>query len=183
MTAQLPFETTSWFADFTSLFLAVGSPALITFSLTITILNRSHIQCRFEGLQQRASVLGPPHEANFLQQRLWSVQFLLKESQQAPLRLSQEGGWLSSLLLLKENNGWWSGVRRSLRQSRRKWTYSLVAQLSMAAAAFGLTVLSALAGELGDNSTALQLSSGTIWLWLLPIIMGWLSKQPVLLND
>ena len=116
-------------------------------------------------------------QARTLRGTMSNARYLLQEAQQVPLRLSQEDGWLSSLIILEENVEWWSGVRRSLEQSRRGSSYALVAQISMAAFAFALTVLSAFGGQLGNFTVALQLSSGCIWLWMLPVIMGWICKS------
>ena len=180
LTAQLPFETTSYRSDGLSLILALGSPALITYSLTITICNRAWIRSRFDELLEKCKIVDPDGHHK-LPQRIRDARTLLEESQQAPLRVSQIDGWLSSLVVLEQNIKWWSSVQRILSYSRRGWQYSLLAQLSVAALTFALTVVSVFSEDLGNRKVALQLSSGCLWLWLLPVVMGWIctSSSPV----
>jgi hypothetical protein len=90
------------------------------------------------------------------------------------MRASQDNGWLSSLVVLGENQSWWESAEKHIWNTRRGVTFSLVAQILMAFIAWFLTVLGALLGNLGDSSTALQLSSGSLWLWMIPVILGWI---------
>jgi hypothetical protein len=80
--------------------LAIGSPALVTFSLSLTMLNRYWIRRVFAELKRDAQVLEwAPH----IGERISAAGDLLQDAQQAPIRVSQEDGWLSSLIVLCEN--------------------------------------------------------------------------------
>lgn len=165
--AQLPYETESAWHNFMSFCLAVGSPALITYSLTITILNRLWLRRSFGELRFKASMPAVHDKYNGYDERIRACQFLLEEGQQVPLRASQEKGWLSSLVVIPDNSSWWTGVEDRLKSTRRGVTYSLVAQLLFAAIAYLFTVIVSFETALGDPTTALQISSGSLWIWLV----------------
>lgn len=106
--------------------MAIGSPALITYSLSLTILNRYWIRRRLGRLKrpsQRVKYLAP-----HISGRVSAAMELLQDAQQAPLRVSQEDGWLSSLVVLRENQAFWKTVKRNLRITRRGLSASLFAQ-------------------------------------------------------
>lgn len=105
--------------------------------------------------------------------RVRAIQFLLQEAQQVPLRASQERGWLSSLIVNPKNQAWWRSLKSRLVRSRRGVTFSLVAQILAAGIAWLFTVASGFIASRGDRIAANQLSSGTLWMWLIPVIWGW----------
>ncbi|KAF2202003.1 hypothetical protein GQ43DRAFT_13404 [Delitschia confertaspora ATCC 74209] len=175
LTAQLPYETSGPWDNFLSLCLSVGSPALITYSLTLTILNRYSLQSRWQTLHQAAGSRGVQAKYNDFSKRVCEIQFLLQEAQQVPLRASQERGWLSSLIVGPKNQEWWGNLKKRLMRTRRGVTFSLVAQLLAAGLAWLFTVASAFLDSRGDRTVANQLSSGTLWLWLIPVICGWVT--------
>ena len=102
--AQLPYEAGSPWNNFMSFCLAIGSPTLITYSLSITIFNRFWVRKEFDKLRRLKPNQAKRRE-NFhhYESRIRASQYLLQEGQQVPLRASQEQGWLSSLLGLPEN--------------------------------------------------------------------------------
>ncbi|KAI6826728.1 hypothetical protein KC332_g1721 [Hortaea werneckii] len=175
LTAQLPYETGDPWSNVLSFCMAVGSPTLVTYSLTITILNRFWANKSFGSLRRRTEQPDINNRYAGFFQRIIAVQYLLQEAQQVPLMLSMEAGWLSSLLVLPANSAWWHTLRESLRATRRGVTASLVAQVMLAATAFLFTIIASFQAELGDPSTALQIASGSLWIWLIPIISGWVT--------
>jgi hypothetical protein len=110
-----------------SAMLAIGSPALITFSLSLTVLNRYWIRQAFAGLKRDGRVLEwAPH----VRERISAAGDLLQDAQQAPIRVSQEDGWLSSLIVLRENQPFWKTVKKDLNNTRRQFSASVFAQSS-----------------------------------------------------
>jgi hypothetical protein len=177
LTAQLPFEAEGSLGNLMSLFMAVGSPALITYSLTITILNRIWVRRKFRSLQKK--LVGVPDELNNgLCEQLRAAQYLLQESQQVPMRASQVDGWLSSLIALDKNHTWWTTVKKDLKNTRRGYTFSLFAQIAMAFLAYTLTIAVSLnSSPLGNDSAGngvLLTAGGGIWIWMIPVILGWI---------
>ncbi|KAF2732487.1 hypothetical protein EJ04DRAFT_496825 [Polyplosphaeria fusca] len=176
LTAQLPYEAASPWDNLLSLCMAVGSPALITYSLTITILNRYSLRTtKWHALHQTA--MGPAVHGKYpaFSERIKAMQYLLQEAQQVPLRASQERGWLSSLIVGPKNQPWWRSLKGRLSRTRRGVTFSLIAQILAALVAWLFTVASAFLESRGDRVVANQLSSGTLWLWLVPVICGWVT--------
>jgi hypothetical protein len=147
--------------------LAVGSPTMITYSLTLTILNRYWVRERFHKLSMKAQSHAVHDKYAEYSDRVRAIQYLLQEAQQVPLRASQEKGWLSSLLVAPKNQTWWRNVQKRLRTTRRGVTFSLVAQVLAAAIAWLLTVSSSFITSAGDTIVAYQLSSGSLWTWLV----------------
>lgn len=173
LTAQLPYETSTPWDNLMSLCLSVGSPALITYSLVLTILNRYSLRTRWHVLQQTALSRAVHDKYSDFVLRVRAIQFLLQEAQQVPLRASQERGWLSSLIVSPKNQAWWRNLKRRLMRTRRGVTFSLVAQILAAGVAWLFTVASGFIASRGDRVVANQLSSGTLWMWLIPVIWGW----------
>ena len=186
--AQLPTETGSKYDGAISLCMAVGSPALITYSLMLTIRNRALVREEFDIL--RRHIRDVQHLYSTFSQRLDAVQYVLEEAQQVPLRVSQEEGWFSSLIVAAKNEAWWENLERKLKDTRRGRTLSLVFQMGVAILAWLFTIIAAFVGSAGDISTGLQISAGNIWVWMvselsqssinmliaqqIPVILGWI---------
>ncbi|EMC93630.1 hypothetical protein BAUCODRAFT_568559 [Baudoinia panamericana UAMH 10762] len=175
LTAQLPFETGNVFSNLMSFCMALGSPALITYSLTITILNQYWAQARFRTLRDDAGDERVARRFRGIAERIRAALYLLREAQQVPLRASQVGGWLASLIVLPKNAVWWERLKMRLQATRRGVTASLVAQMLFAVTAYLFTVIAAFKAQMGDPETALQIASGSLWIWLIPVISGWLT--------
>lgn len=157
--AQLPFETDNAWENLMSLFLAIGSPFLAAYSLTIAIMNRIWLrthQARIEK-QARNTVFGRAH--------LKHVFGVLSETQHVPMRTCLVPGLLHDLVL--DQPQWWIDVDERLQLTRRAWTASFWAQTVAAIAAWGLTVTGSIASLLGNETTALNLSASSVWLWMV----------------
>ncbi|KAK5629534.1 hypothetical protein RRF57_005249 [Xylaria bambusicola] len=160
LTAQLPFETGEHeiIANVMSFCYAVGSPMLITYSLATTILNQHWLRRKFRKLEASDRPLNPTSK---------NVRIFLQESQQLPLRLSQENGSLASLIILPDNADWWEKLKINILLTRRGVTLSLIAQILVAVLSWTLTAISVIVSSLGDADEALELSSGSLWVWLV----------------
>jgi hypothetical protein len=182
LTAQLPYEGSHWRANLLALLLSLGSPTILIMSLTMTVTNGNWIHKKFRILWKRSQRFraqpSPMHER--FDQRINAASLIVQECQQAPMRASEDDGWLSSLIVLKENQSWWIYVEGHIRHTRKGVTLSLVAQISMAFIAWLFTIAVALVGNLGDSTTALQLASGSLWLWMIPATHGWITGNPTL---
>ena len=186
--AQLPTATENKYDGFISLCMAVGSPALITYSLMLTIRSRALVREEFKVL--RRHIRDVQRMYSTFGQRLDAIQYVLEEAQQVPLRVSQEQGWFSSLIVAARNELWWENLESKLKDTRRGSTLSLVFQMGVAVLAWLFTIIAAFVGSLGDIPTALQISAGSIWVWMvselskpssnmlttlqIPVILGWI---------
>ncbi|KAK2051246.1 hypothetical protein LY76DRAFT_630605 [Colletotrichum caudatum] len=168
LTAQLPYETGGREANMIGMCIGLGSPLLMTFSLMMTILNKRWIGKRFKHLA------GHREEASEdTKTRIDSARFIAEETGQAPIRLLHRDGLLDRLVTRDANTTWWSEAANNLKSTRRPVTFSLVAQLAVAIIAWILTVTGSLKQKVGDTEEALVLSSGSLWIWLVPVIIGW----------
>ncbi|KAK0654811.1 hypothetical protein B0T16DRAFT_395707 [Cercophora newfieldiana] len=173
LTAQLPFEAGGAMANILSFCMSLGSPALATYSLVITILNQNWLRRLCNSLPKYED--GENQIPNPYTTRMSSVRVLLEAAQQAPLRISDADGSLSSLIILEANNSWWNSVEKRLQATKRTVTISLVAQMLVAVGAWILTVAGSFMSSLGDHTEALVLSSSALWTWLVPVIWGWIA--------
>ncbi|KAJ7811231.1 hypothetical protein B0H14DRAFT_3479897 [Mycena olivaceomarginata] len=136
--AQLPFEANGWM-NILSGCLAVGSPALATYSLTLTALKR-------------------------------------REVQQCPMRANQRDGALASLIVLDDpgRQHFWKSAAKDLKNTRRGFTYSFLAQVIMAFVAYLISFIGAVHDSLGSPDVGLQFASSTVWSWMFPVVFGYI---------
>ncbi|KAK4139906.1 uncharacterized protein C8A04DRAFT_40311 [Dichotomopilus funicola] len=168
LTAQLPYEAGDIVPNIMSFFMSLGSPMLLTFSLMMTILNSRWLNRKCKNFECLYSD-GP------FATRLRSVRIFVEASQQVPIRMSCQGGWLPSLILLETNARWWSRLSTHILATRREVTLSLVAQILVAVVAWVLTIVGSFGSSLGDHAEALVLASSSLWTWLVPVICGWIT--------
>lgn len=102
---------------------------LITFSLMMTIFNQRWLSSKFKEFNANYSADSP------LANRLTNVRTFIEATQQVPIRMSCEGGWLASLVLLESNAPWWSRLSTHILAMRRGVTLSLVKQILVAVVA------------------------------------------------
>lgn len=127
--AQLPFEASDAWTNTLSGFLCVGSPALATYSLFLTVLNRRYLAARFQALKRTVERETGP-EYHFMAGRVEDAAYILQESQQCPIRANQRSGDLANLITLNgpHRQNFWQIAAKDLKNTRRGFTYSFGAQ-------------------------------------------------------
>ncbi|USP74768.1 hypothetical protein yc1106_02042 [Curvularia clavata] len=169
LTAQLPYETDSISGNFESFCLAVGSPMLTTFSLISTALNAHSTSIIF------AAKFGNGKTTSHLREAVESAEYFLRGSQQSPIRIKED----QFRQLFEEDTerlrDRWLPLEQRLHNTRRQYTFSLFAQTFFAVVAWVLTIVGSYITSLGQHSEALLLSSGTLWTWLVPVVLGWMA--------
>ena len=166
--SQLPCGTGKNYKNILALCLALGSPALATYSLSLTILSRYWERKQFNKLRYEIGRNRNVRQRyRIIDERVDSIQFFLEQAQQVPLRISEDGAWFSSLIVLARNHDWWVNLATKLKDTQMTSSYALVASMIVAIVAWILTILEAFVADLGDTDTALQLSAGSIWIWLV----------------
>ncbi|RDX45629.1 hypothetical protein OH76DRAFT_936252 [Lentinus brumalis] len=170
--SQLPFGAESRLSNLSSVLITVGSPALAAYSLALTALNRRWVTRRFRAFsypnaQLAATVLG--------------------DLQGVPIRLSYEDGLFPSLVVLHQNDEWWRELALGLKHSS-PWSVAAVTSIGWVVVAYILTIV--------DSFTPLQpdvpppfrplgilnlfgKGVGFVWLWLVPIVYGWIQVSPI----
>ena len=161
--SQLPFGANDRLDNLTATLLTVGSPTLAAYSLALTVLNGRWIARRFASSTY-------PNTRNAVR--------ILSSLQQAPLRVASEGPLLPSLVVLSENDEWWTELVAWLDHTHI-WPISTAASIAWVVVAYIFTVVDSFTADLtGSHIHATGEAIGSVWLWLLPIVVGWLQISP-----
>jgi hypothetical protein len=133
----------------------------------ITMLNRIWIQRCFKDLIKATRQTKVANRYPDYGDRVRNALYFLTQAQQAPLRITQVEFWLASLIVSPKNHQWWVNVAEYLRRSRRGVTFSLVAQIALAAFVWLLTIVSSIFAAAGSSTAALQIAAATLWIWIV----------------
>ena len=136
--------------------LTVGSPTLAAFSLALTAINTRWANDRFSDIKY------PNHR---------SAATALIYLQQVPLHLTTREGLLASLIVLPENDEWWECLVDRLEHTHT-WTIAAAASMAWVIIAFVLAIIDSLTNV--ENLYSSSKGIGSLWLWLIPIVIGWL---------
>lgn len=166
--SQLPFGASLRIDNLVSVFLTVGSPTLAAYSLAITALNGQWVAQRFSNSEYSnvAEVVG-----------------ILRGLQQAPLRVMDgDRGLLASLVVLPENDRWFAEMAQWIKFGHT-WSISAATSIGWVLVAYVLTVAQSFQEfnepeEMGRRIESNGQAVGSIWLWLVPIVAGWLQIAP-----
>ncbi|KAJ6535964.1 hypothetical protein DFH09DRAFT_1179260 [Mycena vulgaris] len=163
--SQLPFGANNRLDNLVSVLLTMGSPTLAAYSLILTILNGRFIAQRF-------SHLSYPNVRNAVQ--------ILSSLQQSAVHVTTDESLLASLIVLPENDEWWGELVVWLNYVHT-WSVS-VASIGWVIIAYIFTVIDGFTGVVTYSEYAtLNVNGqavGSIFLWLLPIVIGWLQLSP-----
>ncbi|KAG1728556.1 hypothetical protein EDB19DRAFT_1746441 [Suillus lakei] len=159
--SQLPFGARHRVDNLMSAILTVGSPVLAGYSMIITILNANWISRRFDDLSF-------PNTKDAVR--------ILISLQQNPLRITNEDALLSSLVVLPGNDEWWPTIADFLDYTHT-WSIASVTSIAWVVVAYLLTVASSLS-DVPANINSNGQGTGSVWLWLIPIVIGWLQLSP-----
>ena len=142
---------------------------LTTFSLMSTALNAHSTSITFAAKFANGKSTSPLKEA------INSAEYFLCNSQQSPIRIKEDHFRQLFEEDPKRLRDRWLPLEQRLHNTRRQYTFSLFAQTFFAVVAWILTIIGSYATSLGQHSEALLLSSGTLWTWLVPIVLGWMA--------
>ncbi|KAG2344797.1 hypothetical protein BDR05DRAFT_931321 [Suillus weaverae] len=160
--SQLPFGAQYRIDNLMSALLTVGSPALAGYSLFITLLNSRWINRRFD------------HSVDHPNSRF--AVSILSSLQQVPLRLHPDRARLYSLIVLPENDSWWKYLAEFVDYTHT-WSIASATSIAWVIVAYILTVANSLSDVYADVESNGE-ASGSMWLWLIPIVVGWLQLSP-----
>ncbi|KAF9060608.1 hypothetical protein BDP27DRAFT_1339386 [Rhodocollybia butyracea] len=137
--AQLPFEANGSI-NFLSTCLSIGSPALAAYSIALTAFNRQYISIAFRKITEAAQ---HNSRCRYMVKRVDAAAFILRETQQCPMRANQRAGELASLIILDDDN------------------------VLFAFLAYLISFIAAVHDSLG------QPQHRTVWSWMFPIVFGY----------
>ncbi|KAG7095066.1 hypothetical protein E1B28_005856 [Marasmius oreades] len=160
--SQLPFGAQDKWDNLLAVFLAVGSPTLAAYSVTITVLNGRWISRLF-------STYSYPNAQHATR--------ILSSLQQSPLRVNLDGFLLSSLVVLPENDDWWSELVVWLNFTYT-WSISAVASIAWVVIAYVFTIVDSFTDDVATTVETNGQAVGSIWLWLIPVVVSWLQISP-----
>ncbi|KAF8145364.1 hypothetical protein K438DRAFT_1630253 [Mycena galopus ATCC 62051] len=159
--------------------LSVGSPALATYSLALTAFNRGYIATNFRRL--REMVKRDTHRRyRYMDERISAATFILQESQQCPMRANQRNGELASLIALSDREQFWKSAAKDLKNTRRGFTYSFLAQVILAFVTYVISFSQIVHDDLGSVNDGLQFASSSVWSWIAQSTMNDTSDIPLL---
>ena len=160
--SQLPFGANDKLDNLESMLLTLGSPTLAAYSLALTILNGRWIAQLF---------------SDYRYPNVKSAVRILSSLQQSPLRVDTDDVLLASLIMLPQNNEWWEELVVWL-QYPHTWSISAATSITWVIIAYVFTIIDYFSqgvhGALNSNGGSI----GSLWLWLLPTVVGWLQLSP-----
>ncbi|KAG1889367.1 hypothetical protein F4604DRAFT_2015906, partial [Suillus subluteus] len=160
--SQLPFGAQYRLDNLMSAILTVGSPALAGYSLFITLLNSRWINRRFS------------QSVDYPNSRF--AVSIISSLQQSPLNLHSDRAHFAFLVVLPENDSWWQYFSE-LVDYTHTWSIASATSIAWVVVAYILSVVNSPSDSF-VNAQAGGESTSSMWLWLIPIVMGWLQLSP-----
>ncbi|KAG1789034.1 uncharacterized protein HD556DRAFT_1495456 [Suillus plorans] len=157
--SQLPFGAQYRLDNLMSAVLTVGSPTLAGYSLFVTLLNSRWITYQFDSLNYH------PNSHFALS--------ILSSLQQVPLRLHPDHERLPSLI--RPGNNWWKCLAEFVDYTHT-WSIASATSIAWVIIAYILTVANSPSN--GADFQSNGQATGSLWLWLIPIVVGWLQLSP-----
>lgn len=166
MLSQLPFGARRRTDNLMSAILTLGSPTLAGYSIYMTLLNARWVNDQlFAGIDYPSTAIRQ------------SVVRALTSLQQVPLRIHPgESARFESLVVHPDNDDWWTTLAAELDYSHT-WSIASATAIIWVVIAYLLTVADSLY-NVADNLNSNGQGTGSVWLWLLPIVVGWLILSP-----
>ncbi|KDQ64403.1 hypothetical protein JAAARDRAFT_166574 [Jaapia argillacea MUCL 33604] len=172
LASQLPYGAKNRLGNLTSVVLALGSPMLAAYSLALTVLNGRWVTRRFQSIVY-------PNTG-------YAVR-ILNSLQQVSLRITSEDALLNSLVILHKNDEWWKELADALDYTQT-WSMAAAASIAWVIIAYILSIIDAFNNFSGNSYPTVQSlrtvvnyfgkGVGFLWLWLLPVVVGWLQISP-----
>ena len=162
LVSQLPFGSNDMLVNLDSVLLTVGSPTLAAYSLIITVLNNRWVTKEFTRYTY-------PTARDAIR--------ILTSLQQSPIKVVQDDGLLASLIVLQQNDKWWTQLAEEIDYSH-SWSISAATSIVWVVIAYVFSVLDTFIAGIDTSIHSNGLGVGSLWLWLLPIVVGWLQFSP-----
>ncbi|KAG2130899.1 hypothetical protein DEU56DRAFT_954381, partial [Suillus clintonianus] len=158
--SQLPFGARYRLDNFMSAALTIGSPALAGYSLFLTLLDSAWINRQFDQLE------GYPNSR--------IVVSILGNLQQVPLSLDFTR--VHSFVSPPENDRWLQWFSEFVDYTHT-WSIASATAIVWVVVAYVISVVNSPADFLVNYQSDGD-ATGSLWLWLIPIVVGWLQFSP-----
>jgi len=165
-------QTGSILGDLLSILFSLGSPVWICSSIAHSVLFRRAIHKRLEKLRVDAISNQSGHDVAPFIEQCDAAETILQSFLQAPIRLSTRPGFLSSLIVLPQNHGWWPTTAAKIETGHRRIDAPYIGQNMIAVITWLLSILvdfESIPGSIPGNSGSAewQICMGTLFLWLV----------------
>ncbi|KAG2157264.1 hypothetical protein DEU56DRAFT_896932 [Suillus clintonianus] len=161
--SQLPFGAQYRLDNLMSAVLTIGSPVLSGYSLFITLLNSRWINRRF------SQAVDYPNSHLALS--------IVSNLQQVPLRLHSDRTRFPSLVVLPENDTWWKHFSELVNYTHM-WSIASAISIAWVVVAYILSIANSQSDVYTNFAQAGGEATSSMWLWLIPIVVGWLQLSP-----
>ena len=159
---QLPFGANNKFDNLESMLLTLGSPTLAAYSLALTVLNSRWIAQLF---------------SKYRYPNVKKAARILSGLQQSPLQVDTDDVLLASLIMLPQNDAWWEELVVWFEHTHT-WSISAATSIAWVIIAYIFTIIDYFSQGIQNAYKVNGSGVGSLWLWLLPIVVGWLRLSP-----
>ncbi|ESK87915.1 hypothetical protein Moror_15230 [Moniliophthora roreri MCA 2997] len=163
--SQLPYGTQDKLDNLVAMLLTVGSPTLAAYSVAITVLNGRWVARLF---------------AQHTCRNARKVPRILNSLQQAPIRVNPDHSLLDPLFCLPSNDQWWDKLAGELDWART-WSISAATSILWVVVAYIFTNVDYYMADFKEFRSVKASGGqgiGSLWIWLLPIVIAWLQISP-----
>ena len=170
LAAYLLFQGSSVWKNLQVLLLAIGSPVLIIYSVTVTIFNAYSIKKAFRKVEEENRCLDRPPQIKLIK----SARRLLMASQSIPIgSLNTFQNDLAELVVNPENWRWWAVVAEQFTTMMEGLTSSLVGTFAFLLWTLCIFILEISTSDELDANLGTGFGITGLWLWLVPVTLGW----------
>ncbi|KAJ6592640.1 hypothetical protein B0H19DRAFT_1010213 [Mycena capillaripes] len=169
--SQFPLGGDNPLENLMSILLTIGSPTLAAYSVTLTVFNSRWVYQSFSDIPYpNAQAAGR----------------ILNNFQQSPLRVIENDYLLGSLIVLPENDQWWSELTTFLNPKHHySWSFPNIISIVWVVFSFLLSVMDSFTYIPAEASLApfSGLAIAFCWIWLLAILICSLNNAPRCAKD
>ena len=179
LTAQLPYGTMDRQSDLMAFFLALGSPALASYSLAIHVFNSRTINRKCRHLKELYQEVRLPG----LLEAIQAMRVILIESQHIPVQVYNgcERGF-AQLVVCPQNWIWWTSLKSEIQSNKRRRTFSLYAQVGYVSISQVLAIIDFFMSRSSVTNIGIGLAINTLWIWMV-FVVGWVFVGPQTSSD
>ncbi|TFK65409.1 hypothetical protein BDN72DRAFT_900745 [Pluteus cervinus] len=164
--SNLPFSAHDIIDDVRSMVLTVGSPMLAAYSLAVTVINSRWLTRQLAKYQKHSG-----------KKPIKTLIEVLTRIQQCPVKFLKFDQLETSLSPIDEE--WWEDMLARLSVGHT-WSISAATSVGWVIIAYIFTVVDSLTStnNIDQSVNSAGQGVGSLWLWLLTIVVGWLQFSP-----
>ena len=167
LTAQLPYSASNKRSNIMAPLLALGSPALIVYTLALTVLNSRTIRRKFKNCLRRCKEINLPGLAEAID----SAQTIMVDLQHIPIQAYQGPQRAFSHLVVCPNTWIWrTNLKDEMSGTRKTWDFSLFANVAFVCIAQTLAVFDFFTSTTGTSNIGIGLAINSLWVWMVPVV-------------